>query len=37
MLARQFLGQPEKAAEFFDQSLLEDPTRNQADEPKPAA
>lgn len=33
-LARQFKGQPEKAAEFFDQSLLEDPTRDQGDEPE---
>lgn len=35
-LAKQFKGQPEKAAEFFDQSLLEDPTRNQQDDEPPA-
>ena len=33
-LAKAFKGQPEKAAEFFDQSRLEDPTQSQADEPK---
>jgi hypothetical protein len=35
-LAREFKGQPEKATEFFDQSLLEDPTLSQGGEP-PAA
>jgi hypothetical protein len=34
-LAKQFKGQPEKAAEFFTQSLLEDPTRDQGDDPAP--
>ena len=34
-LAKQFKGQPEKAAEFFTQSLLEDPTQSQ--EPDDAA
>ncbi len=32
-LAKQFVGQPERAAEFFDQSLLEDPV--QAKPPRP--
>lgn len=29
-LTKQFKGQPEKAAEFFTQSLLEDPPQSQA-------
>ena len=29
MLAKEFKGQPEKAAEFFDQSKLEDPIQSQ--------
>ena len=33
-LAKEFKGQPEKAAEFFDQSKLEDPTQSQ-DTPPP--
>ena len=36
MLAKDFKGQPDKAAEFFDQSLIEDPTKSQDDEPKAA-
>jgi hypothetical protein len=31
-LAKQFKGQPEKAAVFFNQALLEDPTQSQATE-----
>jgi hypothetical protein len=34
-LAKEFKGQPEKAAEFFTQSLLEGPTRDQGDDPAP--
>lgn len=36
-LANQFKGEPEKAATFFDQSRLEDPTQNQASEAEKAA
>ncbi len=37
-LAKEFKGQPDKAALFFDQSRLEDPTQSQATEAaKPAA
>lgn len=34
-LARQFKGQPAKAAEFFDQSQLENPTPNKPASPPP--
>lgn len=35
-LAREFKGQPKKAAEFFNQSLLEDPTRDADEAPAKA-
>ncbi|MEO7932298.1 MAG: hypothetical protein ABIT76_03970 [Chthoniobacterales bacterium] len=34
-LAKEYKGQPEKAAEFFDQSKLEDPTQSQATDATP--
>ncbi len=35
-LANANLGQPERAEEFFNQSLLEDPTRSSGDDAPPA-
>ena len=34
-IASHHLGHPERAADYFNQSLLEDPTRNNEDEPTP--
>ena len=34
-IAAHHLGHPERAVDYFDQSLLEDPTRNAADESPP--
>ncbi len=34
-IASHHLGQPERAADYFNQSLLEDPTRSEEDAPSP--
>jgi ATP/maltotriose-dependent transcriptional regulator MalT len=37
IIATHHLGRPERAADYFAQSLLEDPTRNDEDETPPPA